>query len=98
MRGEQQCTTNGVAAMLLSENVTPASSLQGVPAARQKLMARGAWKGILKDDVDLSGCTIKDGQQARLALGGQAGALYLSYGRRKEDCNSGTIDGILSQE
>lgn len=36
---------------------------QGVPAARQKLMAKGAWKGILKDDVDLSGCTIKDGQQ-----------------------------------
>lgn len=29
-------------------------------------MARGAWKGILKDDVDLSGCTIKDGQQVRL--------------------------------
>lgn len=28
-------------------------------------MARGAWKGILKDDVDLSGCTIKDGQQVR---------------------------------
>lgn len=39
---------------------------QGVPAARQKLMARGAWKGILKDDVDLSGCTIKDGQQVGL--------------------------------
>ncbi|CAM9848506.1 unnamed protein product [Scytosiphon promiscuus] len=40
--------------------------LTGVPAARQKLMARGAWKGILKDDVDLSGCTIKDGQQVTL--------------------------------
>lgn len=40
-----------------------AALAQGVPAARQKLMARGAWKGILKDDVDLSGCDIKDGQQ-----------------------------------
>ena len=26
-------------------------------------MAKGAWKGILKDEVDLSGCNIKDGQQ-----------------------------------
>lgn len=36
---------------------------QGVPAARQKLMAKGAWKGILKDDMNLSGCSIKEGQQ-----------------------------------
>ncbi|CAM9740054.1 unnamed protein product [Ectocarpus sp. 4 AP-2014] len=43
--------------------------LTGVPAARQKLMARGAWKGILKDDVDLSGCTIKDGQQQVTLMG-----------------------------
>lgn len=38
---------------------------QGVPAARQKLMARGAWKGILKDDVNLAECSIKEGQQVR---------------------------------
>lgn len=42
--------------------------IQGVPAARQKLMAKGAWKGILKDDVDLSGCTIKDGQQVSVLI------------------------------
>lgn len=29
-------------------------------------MAKGAWKGILKDDIDLSCCDIKDGQQVRL--------------------------------
>ena len=46
--------------------------VQGVPAARQKLMAKGAWKGILKDDIDLSGCDIKDGQQVRLPPPGPA--------------------------
>lgn len=30
-------------------------------------MAKGAWKGILKDDVDLSACAIKDGQQVEYA-------------------------------
>ncbi|CAM9148326.1 unnamed protein product [Ascophyllum nodosum] len=40
--------------------------LTGVPVDRQKLMAKGAWKGILKDEVDLSGCNIKDGQQVTL--------------------------------
>ncbi|CAM9380699.1 unnamed protein product, partial [Sphacelaria rigidula] len=45
---------------------TKLQELTGVPAARQKLMAKGAWKGILKDDMDLSGCPIKDGQQVTL--------------------------------
>ncbi|CAM9526177.1 unnamed protein product [Choristocarpus tenellus] len=37
--------------------------LTGVPPARQKLMAKGAWKGVLKDGADLSACPIKAGQQ-----------------------------------
>ncbi|CAM9587800.1 unnamed protein product, partial [Discosporangium mesarthrocarpum] len=40
--------------------------LTGVPKTRQKLMAKGAWKGILKDDTDLSTCIIKEGQQVML--------------------------------
>ena len=51
--------------------------IQGVPAARQKLMAKGAWKGILKDDIDLSGCDIKDGQQVHLPPFGSASTLPL---------------------
>jgi hypothetical protein len=31
-----------------------------VPPERQKLMSK-AWKGILKDDVALSTCTLSDG-------------------------------------
>lgn len=31
----------------------------GVPVDRQKLMAKGGWKGILKDEEDLSKLTIK---------------------------------------
>ncbi len=33
---------------------------------RQKLMAKGAWTGILKDDSDFSQMNIKDGQQIML--------------------------------
>jgi hypothetical protein len=33
----------------------------GVPVDRQKLMAKGAWKGVLKDDEDLS--VVPEGQQ-----------------------------------
>ena len=40
--------------------------LTGVPSERQKLMAKGAWPGILKDEVDLNACTIKDGLQVML--------------------------------
>lgn len=29
-------------------------------------MAKGAWKGILKDDVNLAACNIKDGQQVTI--------------------------------
>uniref|UniRef100_A0A7S1CA16 ubiquitinyl hydrolase 1 n=1 Tax=Bicosoecida sp. CB-2014 TaxID=1486930 RepID=A0A7S1CA16_9STRA len=35
--------------------------LTGVPVARQKLMAKGVWKGMLKDSVDLSTLSIADG-------------------------------------
>lgn len=33
---------------------------------RQKLMAKGAWTGILKDDADMTTMKIKDGQQIML--------------------------------
>jgi ubiquitin carboxyl-terminal hydrolase 14 len=36
-------------------------SLTNVPHDRQKLMAKGAWTGILKDDVDLSTVKLNDG-------------------------------------
>ena len=35
-------------------------NLTGVPPDRQKLMAKGAWTGTLKDDVDLLKCNIKN--------------------------------------
>lgn len=41
-------------------------SLTGVPAARQTLMAKGAWSGTLKDDKDLSTVTLKEGQTVTL--------------------------------
>mmetsp|Transcript_5254 Transcript_5254/g.7263 ORF Transcript_5254/g.7263 Transcript_5254/m.7263 type:complete len:526 (-) Transcript_5254:361-1938(-) len=41
-------------------------TLTCVPVQRQKLMARGAWPGVLKDDTDLSKCKIKEGQQIML--------------------------------
>lgn len=41
-------------------------SLTGVPVERQKLMTKGAWKGVLKDDVDLSACSLTDGLQVML--------------------------------
>lgn len=37
-----------------------------VPKDRQKLMAKGGWAGILKDDVDLRALALKDGQQVML--------------------------------
>ncbi|CAM9153944.1 unnamed protein product [Chrysoparadoxa australica] len=40
--------------------------LTGVPVERQKLMAKGAWKGILGDNMDLSTCTIKPNQAIML--------------------------------
>jgi ubiquitin carboxyl-terminal hydrolase 14 len=40
--------------------------LTSVPIDRQKLMAKGAWTGTLKDDADLSQLNIKDGQQVML--------------------------------
>lgn len=39
-------------------------TLSNVPLERQKLMAKGAWKGILKDGMSLSG--LKDGAQIML--------------------------------
>jgi hypothetical protein len=33
---------------------------------RQKLMAKGAWTGILKDDADMTTMNIKEGQQIML--------------------------------
>ena len=41
-------------------------SLTGVPPDRQKLMAKGAWSGVLKDDADMSMMPIPDGQQVLL--------------------------------
>eukprot|EP00611_Tribonema_gayanum_P012172 TRINITY_DN22822_c0_g1_i1.p1 TRINITY_DN22822_c0_g1~~TRINITY_DN22822_c0_g1_i1.p1 ORF type:complete len:617 (-),score=235.18 TRINITY_DN22822_c0_g1_i1:454-2232(-) len=41
-------------------------TLTGVPLERQKLMSKGGWKGILKDDADLSKCTVTDGLQIML--------------------------------
>ena len=38
----------------------------GVPVARQKLMAKGGWKGILKDDQDLSAVNLKSGMNVML--------------------------------
>lgn len=40
--------------------------LTKVPQVRQKLMAKGAWTGILKDEEDLCRLTIKEGQQVLL--------------------------------
>ena len=41
-------------------------SLTGVPPERQKLMAKGAWSGVLKDDADMSMMPIPDGMQILL--------------------------------
>jgi ubiquitin carboxyl-terminal hydrolase 14 len=38
-------------------------SLTNVPPDRQKLMCKGGWAGILKDDVDLKSCKLSDGLQ-----------------------------------
>jgi ubiquitin carboxyl-terminal hydrolase 14 len=38
----------------------------GVPIERQKLMAKGAWVGTLKDDADLEKMNIKENQQILL--------------------------------
>lgn len=37
-------------------------ALTGVPPERQKIIAKGAWVGVLKDDADMSKMTIADGQ------------------------------------
>ena len=42
------------------------STLTNVPVDRQKLMAKGGWKGILKDEPDFSSCTITEGLQIML--------------------------------
>jgi hypothetical protein len=41
-------------------------ALTGVPPGRQKLMAKGGWKGILKDEEDLSKLTLAEGQKITL--------------------------------
>ena len=41
-------------------------SLTGVPPERQKLMAKGAWPGVLKDDADMSMMPLPDGLQVLL--------------------------------
>ena len=41
-------------------------NLTAVPKDRQKLMAKGAWTGTLKDDADLTATGMKDGQQIML--------------------------------
>ena len=40
--------------------------LTAVPKDRQKLMAKGAWTGTLKDDADLSAAGLKEGHQIML--------------------------------
>ena len=35
--------------------------ITGVPPDRQKLMAKGAWTGTLKNEIDLTKCNIKEG-------------------------------------
>lgn len=39
--------------------VSPTRFVSGVPADRQKIMAKGAWRGFLKDDTSLA--ELKDG-------------------------------------
>jgi ubiquitin carboxyl-terminal hydrolase 14 len=41
-------------------------TLTSVPVERQKLMAKGGWKGILKDEPNFSGCTLSEGLQIML--------------------------------
>ncbi|CAM9673788.1 unnamed protein product [Heterosigma akashiwo] len=41
-------------------------TLTSVPVERQKLMARGAWVGTLKNDADFSKCKLKEGMQIML--------------------------------
>ena len=41
-------------------------TLTSVPVERQKLMAKGAWKGMLKDTEDLSACKLKEGHTVML--------------------------------
>ena len=41
-------------------------SLTGVPPERQKLMAKGAWAGVLKDDADMTMMPLPDGLQVLL--------------------------------
>lgn len=41
-------------------------ALTNVPKDRQKLMAKGAWTGTLKDDADLTTTGLKDGHQVML--------------------------------
>lgn len=40
--------------------------LTGVPVSRQKLMAKNAWNGVLKDDADLRTVTLANNQQILL--------------------------------
>lgn len=41
-------------------------NLTNVPQARQKLLAKGAWTGTLKDEVDFSSLNIAEGQNVML--------------------------------
>ena len=41
-------------------------SLTGVPVERQKLMAKGAWIGTLKDDADMTKLKLKEGHNVML--------------------------------
>jgi ubiquitin carboxyl-terminal hydrolase 14 len=45
---------------------TKLQELTGVPVDRQKLMAKGAWVGTLKDDADFSKMQLKEGHQVML--------------------------------
>lgn len=49
-------------------------TLTNVPVDRQKIMCKGAWKGMLKDDTDLSTCKFKP-NKSQLVLVGSADTL-----------------------
>ena len=49
-------------------------ALTNVPVDRQKIMCKGAWKGMLKDDTDLSTCKFKP-NKSQLVLVGSADTL-----------------------
>eukprot|EP01138_Halocafeteria_seosinensis_P008313 gb/GECG01008495.1/.p1 GENE.gb/GECG01008495.1/~~gb/GECG01008495.1/.p1 ORF type:complete len:553 (+),score=75.64 gb/GECG01008495.1/:1-1659(+) len=70
----------------------------GVPKGRQKLMSKGAWKGVLKDSEDLSKCDIKEGQQVTL-MGtsegvpskGQNEVVFVEDMKREDQAKHGSV-------